>query len=207
MPSLWDQTASSLLDQTSGHKPTPGGGSVAALSAAFGAGLLLMAAEITRRKARTPLPELERPVAELRTAQGRLRDLADEDVAVFRAFVAATRQPGGPERDQAMAQALAAARQTPLEIARQSAAALAQARALLAQVHPEVISDVGAGAALLRGGVQAALLTLDINLRELTPDELAEWQTKRDELDRATAADSEATLRLTREKLAQSHTT
>ena len=188
---LWDQTAADLLKATASHKPTPGGGSIAALSGAFGVGLLSMALTISRNKARKAgqdlSPELSATLDRLQTIQARLQALADEDVAVFRKFVDATKLPkDSDEEQQARADALAAAgeaaRATPLEIATQCVQALAEAEGTVTEVHAEVVSDIGAGAALLRGAIDAALLTVDINLLRLSEEEKAPLQTRRDEL-------------------------
>lgn len=191
--SLWNQTAADLLKATASHQPTPGGGSVAALSGAFGAGLLSMALTISRNKARKAgqelSPELGATLERLHTIQARLQALADEDVAVFRKFVDATKLPKDSEEEkQARAQALAAAgeaaRSTPLEIAAQCVQALTEAEGTVREVHPEVVSDIGAGAALLRGAVDAALLTVDINLLRLSDEEKAPLQAQREKLER-----------------------
>ena len=190
--SLWNQTAADLLGATASHKPTPGGGSVAALSGAFGVGLLSMALTISRNKAQKAgkelSPELSATLERLQTIQARLQALADEDVAVFRKFVDATKLPSDTdEQKQARADALAAAgeaaRATPLEIARQGVQALAEAEGTVSEVHPEVVSDIGAGASLLRGAIDAALLTVDINLLRLSEEEKVPLQAEREKLE------------------------
>lgn len=190
---LWNQTAAALLSATASHKPTPGGGSIAALSGAFGTGLLSMAMTISSRKAQKAgnelPPELSATLERLQAIQARLQVLADEDVAVFRKFVDATKLPKETDEDkQRRAEALAAAgeaaRNTPLEIAAQCVQALAEAEGTVREVHPEVVSDIGAGAALLRGAIDAALLTVDINLLRLPDEEKAPLQAQRDQLER-----------------------
>ncbi|WP_083847294.1 cyclodeaminase/cyclohydrolase family protein [Deinococcus gobiensis] len=185
---LWTHTAQDLLSATSSRQPTPGGGSVAALSGAFGAGLVLMAARISLHKAQKAgqVPDLALTAAldTLEEVQGHLRRLTDEDVAVFRGYVDATRLPRTTEEEQAARRAALdrageAARAAPLETAQACVEALEQAQACLPHTHPEVVSDVGAGAALLRGALEAALLTLDINLRHLEGEERARLQARR----------------------------
>lgn len=188
---LWTRSAADLLSATSSRQPTPGGGSVAALSGAFGAGLVSMAARISVHKAQqageTPEPALTTVLDALEEVQGRLQRLADEDVAVFRAYVDATRLPKVTDEEKAarrtaLDRAGEAARAAPLGAAQACVEALEQAQACLGHVHPEVVSDVGAGAALLRGALEAALLTLDINLRHLEAEEQARLRAQRDEL-------------------------
>ena len=135
----------------------------------------------------TPEPALTTVLDALEEVQGRLQRLADEDVAVFRAYVDATRLPKVTDEEKAarrtaLDRAGEAARAAPLGAAQACVEALEQAQACLEHVHPEVVSDVGAGAALLRGALEAALLTLDINLRHLEAEEQARLRAQRDEL-------------------------
>ncbi|MFC4426578.1 cyclodeaminase/cyclohydrolase family protein [Deinococcus navajonensis] len=169
---LWNRSAQDLLEATTSHQPTPGGGSVAALSGAFGVGLVCMALNITRRKQPDQASALQGPLDTLLALQQELQTLADEDAQVFRAYVAATRLPKDTDqekhaRQEALDRAGAQARDVPLRVAEAAVQALGQAGKVLDQVHAEVQSDVGAGAALLLGTLHASLLTLDINLRHL----------------------------------------
>lgn len=207
---LWTRSAQDLLDATSSRQPTPGGGSVAALGGAFGTGLILMAARISLHKAQkagnTPDPALTAALDTLDGIQSRLQRLADEDVAVFRGYVDATRLPKGTdaektERRAALDRAGEAARAAPLGIAQACVEALEQAQIGLPHVHPEVVSDVGAGASLLRGALEAALLTLDINLRHLEGEEQARLQARRRELSARGEGLAAEVLRNTREAI------
>ncbi len=187
-PSLWIQSADQLLSATASHQPTPGGGSIAALSGAFGTGLVAMALSISERKAHKKGGKLsacaQQGTAQLSEQQAQLKALADADVSVFAQYIAAAKLPKDTSEQQqtrqhALAQAGAAARQTPLAIAQVCVQALQTAQAILADIDKGVVSDVGAGAALLRGAADAALLTLDINVLHLKGEEQAHWQAQR----------------------------
>ncbi|MFD1731392.1 cyclodeaminase/cyclohydrolase family protein [Deinococcus malanensis] len=148
------------------------GGSVAALSGAFGVGLVCMALNITRRKRPEQAAALLGPLESLLGLQAELRTLADQDVQVFRAYVDATRLPKDTNEDRqarrvALDRAGQQARDVPLRVAQVAVEGLTLAAEVLEQIHPEVQSDVGAGAGLLLGSLHASLLTLDINLRHL----------------------------------------
>jgi formiminotetrahydrofolate cyclodeaminase len=208
---LWTRSAQDLLDATSSRQPTPGGGSVAALGGAFGAGLVAMAARISLHKAhkagQTPDPALTAAPDKLEEVQGRLQRLADEDVAVFRGYVDATRLPRSTEQEKAERRAALdrageAARAAPLGTAQACVEALELAGSTLPHAHPEVISDVGAGAALLRGALEAALLTLDINLRHLEAGEGTRLRAQRDDLSARGEALAAEVVRRTREAIA-----
>ncbi|MFC4638006.1 cyclodeaminase/cyclohydrolase family protein [Deinococcus hohokamensis] len=186
---LWNRSAQDLLEATTSHQPTPGGGSVAALSGAFGVGLVCMALNITRRKQPQQAGALQGPLEALMALQADLRRLADEDAQVFRAYVAATRLPRATDEEQAARQdaldrAGAQAREVPLQVAGAAVQALDLANEVLSDVHPEVQSDVGAGAGLLLGTLHASLLTLDINLRHLDGEARSGLEAQREALHR-----------------------
>lgn len=182
---LWNRTAQDLLEATTSHQPTPGGGSVAALSGAFGVGLVCMALNITRRKRPEQAGALREPLESLLGLQAELRTLADQDVQVFRAFVDATRLPRDTDEDKrarrvALDRAGEQARNVPLRVAQVAVEGLTLAAEVLEQTHPEVQSDVGAGAGLLLGSMHASLLTLDINLRHLDEEQRRALEELRD---------------------------
>lgn len=183
---LWNRTAQDLLEATTSHQPTPGGGSVAALSGAFGVGLVCMALNITRRKRPEQAVSLRGPLESLLGLQAELRTLADQDVQVFRSYVDAIRLPKETDEDKqarsvALDRAGQQARDVPLRVAEVAVEGLALAAEMLEQTHPEVQSDVGAGAALLLGTLHASLLTLDINLRHLDEEKRRGLEELRDQ--------------------------
>ena len=154
---------------------------MAMVSASLGLGLVVMALEITRHK-QEPGPAADETARLLMTARERLAALgrhADEDVAVFNAYMSALRMPKKTDEEKAarkseMQAALEQATRAPLAAARTSVAALeiADEAAGLAGTH--VVSDVGAGVALLSGAVTAVLLNVDINLPSLADAALKE---------------------------------
>jgi len=167
---LWDQSLGAFRDATASAAPTPGGGSVALVSASLGLGLVVMALEISARK---PTPGTEAELTDLLArARKRLDALgrhADEDVAVFRALMSTYKLPKQTDeektaRKQAIQEATVSATRAPLAAARDAVAALELAEGAVALAKADVVSDVGAGAALLGGAVTAVLLNVDINL-------------------------------------------
>ena len=179
MKSVWEGVLGDVLRAASGARPTPGGGSTAGIGAAFGAGLILMALRITVQKTPDRAADLGPQIAALEDVQARMQTLTDEDVRVFRAFVDATRQPEG-ERAAALDEAAQAAR------------AMRRGAAVLEAVHAEVVSDVGAGVFLLRGALDAAALTVRINLRPLPAPDRTDWEAALSTLETEAQAVSEA---------------
>lgn len=165
-------TAEQLLQRTSSAEPTPGGGAIAAVTAAFGVGLVHMALEVT----------LAAPVSSpadsyaLSDGRGRAADLqaaiaaaADADVDEFDALMAAYRLPRETDeqrqaRQQAIDEATVTATHGPLGLAELAVVGLALGAEVEPIVKPTIVSDVQAGCDLLRGAALAALRTADINL-------------------------------------------
>jgi formiminotetrahydrofolate cyclodeaminase len=172
---LWVSTAEQLLQRTSSADPTPGGGAIAAVTAAFGVGLIQMAVEVSVAPAVNagPVPEA------LAACRQRAADLqlaivaaADADVDEFDALMAAYRLArDSDEQRQARRQAIDVATVTathgPLGLAELAMAAVALGAEVEPLVKPTIVSDVQAGCDLLRGAALAALRTADINLSAL----------------------------------------
>lgn len=170
--SIWNLTLRAALDQTASASPTPGGGSIAPMSAAFGLGLVLMALEVSAKK---QTPSAEAAAAALEEGRASLTEISqfvDRDVAVFQAYMSALRLPKATEaeqvaRDNARAAASLDAARTPLLAAEACLRALHFAKASAPNVHKNVWSDLLAGADLLMGAIKAVLRTVDINLPAL----------------------------------------
>lgn len=167
--SIWQENLGEFRDRLASPSPAPGGGAGAMVGAVLGAGLLIMAAEIAFAREGAS-PSLKKSVAELRDILDRLSAHADEDIAVYESYVYARKLPRGTEeekeiRSAALMEALSRAADAPAAAIKDALLALAVAEELAVIVPPGVLSDIGAGAALLFGGVQASLFTLDSNIR------------------------------------------
>ncbi|MBB6096673.1 formiminotetrahydrofolate cyclodeaminase [Deinobacterium chartae] len=205
--SLWDLSVRELLARTASADPTPGGGSVAAVSAALGLGLAVMALEVSRKRA-DAAPEVA-ALSDLLAAQlPGLEAAADADVAAFETYMAALRLPKASDEDKAvrraaLARAAEGATRSPLEAGRRIVTALAGCLEAARGSHASVVSDAGAGAALLGGALRATLLNVDVNLGAVKDAALkAEFVAERDRLLAEGARLESEILHLTRERLA-----
>jgi formiminotetrahydrofolate cyclodeaminase len=134
---LQELTIEEFLKELAARKPTPGGGSAAALSGALSAGLVSMAAEFSG----------DRDISgQARTLMNTLTHLIDRDAKAFAA------------RD------LREATQVPLETAKHSYAVLKLAGALLETCNPRVITDIGVAAKMAESAVKGAMLNVEVNL-------------------------------------------
>jgi formiminotetrahydrofolate cyclodeaminase len=163
-----------LRARTAGSSPTPGGGSVAAVTAAFGCALVLMALEITARRD----PSVGDAIATGKSLLDRLADAADHDVELFEDYLRARRLPRSTEEERATRQtavvaASVAATEGPLAAAATAVQALEWAFSVLPVVTGTVVSDVRAGADLLLGSVLATLRGAQANVAQLGDDAAA----------------------------------
>jgi len=137
---LQELTIEEFLEELAGRKPTPGGGSVAALSGALAAGLVSMAAEFSRNKDISD---------EARTLMNALTLLVDRDAEAFAA---------GDLRE---------ATRVPLQTAKHSYAVLKLAAGLLETCNPRVITDIGVAAKMAEAAVKGAMLNVEVNLASI----------------------------------------
>jgi len=162
------------LQELADRTPTPGGGGAAALTAAISAALIGMVTAYTTgekwqdREAR--MKELNVEPAELRAAA---LGLVAEDEAAFAAVGAAYRMPRGTdaeksERAAAIQVALVEAAQPPAGVARVARRLVDIAGELVDSGNPNVVSDVGVASAAAQATLQAAVLNIEINLRQIT---------------------------------------
>jgi formiminotetrahydrofolate cyclodeaminase len=137
---LQELTIEEFLEELAVRKPTPGGGSVAALSGALAAGLVCMAAEFSQNK------DLSK---QARTLMNTLTPLIDRDAQAFAA------------RD------LTEATRVPLHTAKHSYAVLKLTEAMLETCNPKVITDIGVAAKMAEAAVKGAMLNVEVNLASI----------------------------------------
>ena len=164
--SLWALPASELLSKTASAEPTPGGGSIAAMTGALGVGLVQMALAVT---ADQELASLSR---RLDAVQERIVPAADADVAAFESLMSAYRSPRSTDaereqRREAIEAATVAATERPLALVAALVDALELSREAESVVKPGIVSDVFAGRDIISGAAWAALRTVDINIAHL----------------------------------------
>lgn len=165
--SLWTMSLHDALLATASPSPTPGGGSIAPVSGAFGLSLMVMALEVTNAK--QPSDALAAAIGQGRALLDALAAHADRDVLVFQTYMHALSLPKADaaqqaaRRDALQAAVLDAAR-VPLAAAESCLAALEYGESIGALVQRNVVSDLVAGADLLLGALKAVLRSVDINL-------------------------------------------
>lgn len=207
---ILDQPVRQFLGQLASKAPTPGGGSVAALSGAMAAGLLTMVCDLTIGKSQYADFEAEaqslREQAEVLRAE--LEQLAQVDVDVFNNLMAAYKLPRTTDADAASRRAAIQkvtrqATEVPLRVARGAVGLLPLCAPLARQGARAAVSDVGVAVLLIQSTVPAALLNVEINLAVLEDQQFVR-QTRAQAEDLTIGIDEEVAgvLRLVRERIA-----
>lgn len=160
-------TIERFLKELSSEKPTPGGGSAAALSGAIAAGLLTMAAKISGNKKIAEKSERFKKV---------LTKLIDEDAGAYEEVVLAHKLSKGTKeekehRKQEIEEALKRATEIPLQTARYGYEVMKLAEALAKSCNIEVMSDVGVAVKLAEAAVEGALLNVKVNLDSIKDED------------------------------------
>jgi formiminotetrahydrofolate cyclodeaminase len=158
-----------FLDEVASAEILPGGGYVAAISVAMAAGLVAMAARLSRED----WVEARGAAAQAEALRFRGVTLAERNARAYKDAVAAMRGGEGGDagsRDDAIAQALDRAADVPLQIA-EAAADVAQLAAVVAErCEPSVRADVAVGGLLSHAGARGAAELIAVNLGA-TPDD------------------------------------
>jgi formiminotetrahydrofolate cyclodeaminase len=171
---LGNQSVEAFLADLASNKPTPGGGSVAALNGAMAAGLVSMVCSIMRKKNPSGEEESELSALHARAEELRLelQSLAAEDIDVFERLSAAYKLPRTTDADAASRRAAIQivtrqAAEVPFRTARAAAQIISLCTALAHRCTRLLVSDVGIATTLARAATQSSFLNVEINLAAL----------------------------------------
>lgn len=160
-----------FLQRLASSKPTPGGGSAAAVAGAMGAALIAMYCNLTasKKKFLGVKDEMDAVSGFAQQQQQLLLELADRDSAAYEKVLAAYRMPKETEaeaalRSEAIYAATLEATRTPLETAEVSARLLEGVPALAAKGNPNALSDLKVGMELLYTAFSGGKANVEINL-------------------------------------------
>ena len=174
-----DQPLQHYLDDLASAKPTPGGGSAAALSGALGAALASMVARLTLDKAK--YADVQEEIKELLEQTEKLRDrfqqLLQKDIEAYGRLSACFKMPRDTDeeraaRSKAIQAQLVEAALVPLEVT-ESAAELVRLCRRIAEIgNATVLSDVAVGSMLASSAGASAAWMVRVNLRAMKDLEL-----------------------------------
>ncbi|MFQ5908296.1 MAG: cyclodeaminase/cyclohydrolase family protein [Thermoplasmata archaeon] len=176
-----DSSVNTFLKDLASRRPTPGGGSAAALVGSVAGSLGSMVCRLTvGKKGYEDVTEAFRGYSrEIREPRHRLHALVSEDADAFETVMAAFRMdrstPEGKEsRSAAVQAALKKAAEVPLETARHCGTILRLLRAMAEGANKNAVSDVGVAAHLGLAALRSAFLNVDINLASISDAAFAE---------------------------------
>jgi len=168
---LTNQKITDFLQKTASGTPVPGGGSVSALSAALGAGLTEMVANLTIGKKGYEAVENEmKQIAEtVQNLREKLVTEVDKDSNAYNDVLAAFKLPRTTEaekeqRTQAIQDAMKNAARVPLGVANDALQVMDQAEKVIINGNRNAVSDGAVGAMMARTAVLGALFNVKINL-------------------------------------------
>ncbi len=171
---IGDEPVGTFLEVLASDAPTPGGGSVAAISGAAGAALVAMVARLTAgKKGYEDVDERMRElIASADAARAELLAFADRDAEAFDMVMTAFKMPKESdqekaERSAAIQRAFTAAADVPLQIARRAAGLIGLAREAVDSGNATAASDAASGAQVLAAAVACALYNVEINVASL----------------------------------------
>ncbi len=173
---LIDLPASELIRRVADPAVSAGGGVIAGLTLAGAASAAELVIRLAaRRKAlASRKAEIERLLGLVSRHRELFEHAADRDMQAFAALVDVQRRAKqvretDPLQSQAMLDdAYVQAAEVPLELSREGLAFLTEVEQALEFATKFTISDLGAAAVLARGGIEAALLTVEANLAYVT---------------------------------------
>ncbi len=181
MSSPFDTTISQFLDDLKSDAPTPGGGAVAGLMGALSAALAHMVTSLTAGKKayREVNDEFVALQAPLQKAMDEFDRLAEADMEVFDAVMAAWKLPRGTSeeiavRKDAMHKTTVDAAAVPMDCVRASAALLPMIRRTAESGNAHAVSDAGISALLAGAAARAAAFNVRINASALPDTEGAQ---------------------------------
>jgi formiminotetrahydrofolate cyclodeaminase len=156
--SIWSGTLAEFREKAGGTDPVPAGVSISAVTASLALALVAKVLRIKCAQA-TLLDAVQQESA-------RLAELADDDIRAFERYMDCVRskQP----RDDAMREAI----RIPMDAVRSAMHGIELCREATAIFSTGLTAaDLAAAASLLRGAVQAMLLSAEANLAHLPPDD------------------------------------
>jgi methenyltetrahydrofolate cyclohydrolase len=170
-----------FLEKTAAGTAVPGGGSVAALSAAAAAGLVEMVANLTMgKKGFEAVGEAMREIAgKASTLREKLMQDMDRDANAYTRVLDAFRLPKGTEEERhvrltAVQEAFKEAARVPLGVAVGAQAVLELAGAVIAKGNPSAVTDGLVGAMLARTAGLSAIYNVRINLGSIRDEDFVQ---------------------------------
>ena len=174
---LVEKTVAGFLDEVASNSAAPGGGSVAALAGALGAGLTAMVCRLTigRKKYAEVEAELQSVLDAVEPLRAQFASMVEKDTEAFNTVMRAFSLPKESEdqkeaRSAAIQEATKTAALVPLEVLELCDRALTLTHVVATKGNVNSISDAGVAASMLLAAGQGAALNVRINLSTIQDD-------------------------------------
>ena len=189
---LKDLTLSEYLAKTASGEATPGGGSIAALCAAAGAGLTEMVANLTiGKKNYQPVEaEMKKIAGSVSEYRKKFIQAIDEDPEAYNQVMTAYRLPKGTDaeielRNQAIQEGLKNAARVPMRVAEAAFKMMELAENAIQKGNKNAVTDGLVAVMAARTAALAAIFNVKINLDSITDsDFVAQLSEKTDTLEK-----------------------
>lgn len=166
-----EKSVAAFLDQLASNAPTPGGGSVAALTGALAAGLISMVCNLTigKEKYKDVEEDVKEILAKSEALRARHMELIEADMAVYGKLTAAYKLPRGSDEEKkgrtaAIQAALLDATAVPVSIAEACVGVMELCEPAAEKGNVAAVSDVGVAVLLAEAALRSADLNVMINL-------------------------------------------
>jgi len=172
------------VDEVASGTPTPGGGSVAALSGVFGVALIGMVCRgtIGKRKFHEYGEELKGVLEKVDRLQKEFLNLVKEDSQAFQEVLVAYKSGDDDKKENSLKRAAL----VPLEVAEKAVEGMGLAKVVAEIGNPNAITDVGCGVLQLVAAVKGAIYNVRVNLLSLKDEGFKKEKSLRIEEARAT---------------------
>jgi len=167
-----------FMAEVASGSPAPGGGSVSAMAASAGAGLISMLANLTKDKkgCEAVSGQMAKTAEDCSKMSEKFLAVIDEDTKAFNAYMTAIRMPKETdgqktERLSAMKEAAKSMTLVPLQLAKNAFELFETAEWVLKNGNKFAMSDGAVGVLLLRAGILGAICNVRINLGSIGDEE------------------------------------
>ncbi|MFW5889537.1 MAG: cyclodeaminase/cyclohydrolase family protein [Bacillota bacterium] len=180
---LVDMKVNEFLEKLASNSPAPGGGSVSALAAANGTGLMIMAGELTFKKKKFKQLEEEKQkefidvIEKFRINKDKFVKYIDEDTKAFNSLMDAFKMSKENEEDRRK-RSLAIKKATmetiiiPMEVCNLAIQSLRMVKKIMTTANKNTISDQGVAVLMLHSAIEGSAMNVLVNLTGLSDIQL-----------------------------------
>lgn len=175
---LGDKTIKAFLEETASKSPVPGGGSIAAMSAATAAALTAMVANLTidKKGYEASQEHMKELLSNMPNNRIDFIEDIDRDAEAFNKVMAAFKLPKATDeekkiRKDTIQESMKNAASVPLEVARKAFEMMEQITTVVEKGNKNAVTDGAVAAMMARTSVLSALFNVKINLSSIKDEE------------------------------------